>query len=88
MQIVERSIKYYTSLPYRRLNFPLLFGWKLFFHKDAWSCDIQLYNSRSKLDLVWWQCYNTCYGRAWIAIIFGFTIKSAIAKEAWGGKKE
>ena len=84
VEIVEGTIQYYPSLPYKRFNIHLLFGWILFYHKDIWSCDIQLYNSKKQLDIVWWRRYNTIYGIAWITTIFGFTIKSAIARKAWG----
>jgi len=70
MDIVEGSIKYYPGLPYTRYNIRL-FGWTLFFHKDAWSCDIQFYNSQRQLDIVWWRRFNTKYGMAWSCIIFG-----------------
>ncbi len=88
MNIMEGTIKYYPSLPYKRFNLCLLFGWVLFFHKDAWSCDIQLYNSKRQIDLVWWRCYNTLYGMAWAAIVFGVTIQSAIARKACGKRSE
>ena len=85
MEIIKGSTKYYPSLPYRRLNIHLPFGWILFFHKDVGSCDIQLYNSNRQLDLVWWHRYNTLYGMAWICVIFGITIESVIAKLASKG---
>ena len=75
MEIVGGTTRFYPSLPYRRYNIHLLFGWTLFFHKDTWSCDIQLYNSKRQLDLVRWRRYNTLFGMAWSAIIFGINFK-------------
>lgn len=85
MNIVEGSIKYYPSLPYRRFNARLLFGWILFFHKDAWRCDIQLYNSKKQLDLVWWRRFNSLYGLAWVAVILGITLRNRVANKARKG---
>lgn len=84
MQIVNGTVTYYPSLPYRQHNIRLPFGWTLFIHKDAWSCDIQISNQNSKLDLLWWRRYNTLYGMAWKVIVMGLTVKSAIASKACG----
>ncbi len=85
MEIANKSITYFPSLPYRRFNIRLLFGWTLYYHKDAWSCDIQLYKSCRQLDLVWWRGYNTIYGRAWKAVILVIAFRNAIATKARKG---
>ena len=87
MIIVGGTTRFFHPVPFRRHNIHLLFGWSLFFHKDAWSCDIKIYNSKRQLDLVWWRRYNTLNGMAWSAIIFGVIIQSAIARES-RNKKE
>ena len=69
-------------MPYRRYNIRLLFGWTFFYHKDAWSCDVQLYKPNRQLDLVYWRRYNTLYGMAWVCVVFGITIKSDSAIKA------
>ena len=84
IQIVEGTTKYYPSLPYKRCNIHLVFGWRLFCHKDGGSCDIQLYKTCKQLNLFWWRRYNTLYGMAWIAVILGIPIKSPLARKAWG----
>ena len=56
MDIVEGTIKYYPSLAYRHYNIRLLFGWVLFYHKDAWTCDIQIYKPEYKqITLLRWR---------------------------------
>lgn len=87
MEIVEGTIKYHPPLPYRQFNLHLLFGWVLFYHKDAGRLDVQLYNSERQVTLIRWCKYNTIYGMAWIATIFGVVFKSGIAKKAWSQKE-
>lgn len=62
MEIVKGSIKYYPGLRYKRFNIRLLFGWTLFYHKDAWNCDIQLYKTGRHIILFYWRRYNTLCG--------------------------
>ncbi|MBU0598957.1 hypothetical protein KKF61_08305 [Patescibacteria group bacterium] len=86
LEIVAESIKYYPGLPYRRYNIHLILGWILFYHKDAWSCDVQLYKTNKQVNLVWWRRYNTIYGMAWMATIFGIGIMSPTARKSWNKK--
>lgn len=83
MEIAEGTVKYYPPLSYRGFCIHL-FGWSLFYHKDTWTCDVQLYGPKREIDVASWNKYNTIYGMAWVATIFGVVIKSAIAKKAWG----
>jgi len=80
MNIVESSIKYYPSLPYRRFNLRLLFGWRLFYHKDAWNCDIELYKTGRIVNLWHWRRYNTLCGVASVCNLFGCFIKLPIKR--------
>ncbi len=94
MEIVAGTIKYYPALQCKHFNLTLPFGWWLFYCKDAWSCDIILFGQwhrvgvseypqrRELLNIFKWKRYNTLYGIAWSAIIFGIIIKSAIARKA------
>ncbi len=71
MEIVKGSVKYYPGLSYKRFNARLLFGWTLFYHKDAWSWDIHLYKEGRQIDLVYWRRYNTLCGmRHIIKVLF------------------
>jgi len=97
MEVVEGTTRYYPPLPYKRYNVRLPFGLNLFYHKDAWSLDIQLLGPwrkvgtqeypqiRKQIDIAWWKRYNTLYGKAWRAIVLGVQVWSSTARRARKG---